>query len=412
MRSFEEHLQAVVQSSRLTKRELASGECQSPDARRCTLCHAVDLDYVSEVAIKDQALCSFLQACVPSRVISPLTPSPLGRGYRTVTKRRVFRYRGTTTLGLIAPAGEGSYKPFDVVHCAIEPAAHAPIYRQIHEALGKMVYQPLAEVLRYVVIKGSYSEYTLILSVGEISPGVVSATNTLSRSLTHACKEIVALFLYEDKSDGRYYLGSQDASRSGFRKIFGNKEIFQRIGGRSFLYSPLSFSQVNISLADQFVAKAGELLALDGEMMLFDLYCGYGLFALCLAERVKAVIGVDSGAESIASAVANATRQRVRNARFIRSAISAETISRIIMHIRPRDVVLLDPPRSGTTEGVIESIASRRPAKALHIFCNIDIMHAELKRWKDSGYAVSKVVPFDMFPGTSSVEIMVLLSPA
>ncbi len=79
--------------------------------------------------------------------------------------------------------------------------------------------------------------------------------------------------------------------------------------------------------------------------------------------------------------------------------------------MKPQDVALLDPPRAGTMAGVIEALAARRPAKVLHIFCNIDIMPAELKRWEKGGYATSRVVPFDMFPGTSSMEIMVLLTP-
>ena len=409
MKTFEEHLQATITGSHIRERSLPPGECQSPGGARCSLCHAVNLNYESEVAAKNKSLRSFLDRHVPTRTIGPLTPSPLGRWYRTVTKRRVFQYRGATRLGLIAPAGEGSYKPFDVVHCAIEPASHAPIYQHVQRMLDHPGCQDLAEVLSYVIIKGSYTEHTVILNVRRISSHVISAANMLSKSLTHSFKEVVGLFLYEDTSDGRYYLGSPDRRTSGFRKVFGNKEIYQRICGRSFLYSPLSFSQVNASIADQFVVKAGELLELGKEMILFDLYCGYGLFALCLAEKVSSVTGVEIDATSIESAIANAKRQGVTNARFIRSNITFEAIGRLMSRLRPQDVVLLDPPRSGTLEGVIESIAARRPARVVHIFCHIDIMPAELKRWEKAGYAISRVIPFDMFPGTASMETMVLL---
>ena len=409
MKTFEEYLQATIKGSHPRKRILPQGECQSPAAARCTLCHAVDLDYASEVTAKNESLRLFLEKHVSPQIISPLTPSPLGRWYRTVTKRRVFQYHGATRLGLIAPAGEGSYKPFTVVKCAIEPASHAPIFQHVQGILDKPSSQPLAEVLSYVIIKGSYTEFTLILNVRRISSTVVNATNTLSKSLTRRFKEIVAVFLYEDTSDRRYYLGSPDRRTSGFRRIFGNKEVYQRICGRSFLYSPLSFSQVNMSMADQFVVTAGELLELDKSMTVFDLYSGYGLFALCFSEKVSSVIGVEIASESVASAIANAKRQRVTNARFIRSNITVESVSRLVAPLQPQDVVLLDPPRSGTLEGVIESIAAHKPARVLHIFCNIDIMPAELKRWDKARYTASRVIPFDMFPGTSSMETMVLL---
>jgi tRNA/tmRNA/rRNA uracil-C5-methylase (TrmA/RlmC/RlmD family) len=78
---------------------------------------------------------------------------------------------------------------------------------------------------------------------------------------------------------------------------------------------------------------------------------------------------------------------------------------------RGNDAILLDPPRSGTDKEVIEYIAARKPTRVLHIFCNVDIMPNELKRWTESGYSITRAIPFDMFPGTSAIEMMVLLTP-
>jgi tRNA/tmRNA/rRNA uracil-C5-methylase (TrmA/RlmC/RlmD family) len=410
VKTFDDHLSTIITQANLKKRPLTEGECQSPRSSRCSLCHAVDLAYEDEIRLKNQALRTFWEQFASLETLAQLVPSPLGRGYRTVTKRRAFQSRGSVKLGLIAPTDEGTYKPFDVVRCAIEPADHAPLYQKIQEILDKPYAGPIGEALSYVIIKGSYTEYTIILNVRAISPDVVHATNTLSKSLTHSFKEIAGIFLYEDSSDGRYYLGSSSQRSNAFRKIFGKADIYQRICGRSFLYSPFSFSQVNISITDQFVTKAGELLDLDKEMRLLDLYGGYGLFAVYLAGSVHSVVGVEIAADSVASAIANAKRQKISNVRFVRSDITSETISRLIAQTRQQDVVLLDPPRSGTGEAVIECIAARKPIRVLHIFCNVDIMSAELKRWEASGYTVDKAIPFDMFPGTPSIEMMVLLT--
>jgi tRNA/tmRNA/rRNA uracil-C5-methylase (TrmA/RlmC/RlmD family) len=410
VKTFADHLSTIITQANLKKRLLTEGECQSPKSIRCSLCHAVAIEYGDEVRLKNQALRSFWEQFASLETLAKLVPSTLGRGYRTVTKRRAFPFRGSVKLGLIAPTDEGSYKPFDVVRCAIEPTGHAPIYQKVQEILDKPYAGPIGDALSYVIIKGSYTELTLILNLRDLSPEVVHAANTLSKSLTHSFKEIVGIFLYEDTSDGRYYLSSSSRKPVAFRKIFGKTEIYQRICGRSFLYSPLSFSQVNMSITDQFVTKAGELLGLEKEMKLIDLYSGYGLFALCLAENVHSVMGVEIAADSVASAIANSKRQKVANVRFVRSDITSETIPRLMAQTRQQDVVLLDPPRSGTGEAVIECIAARKPVRVLHIFCNVDIMSAELKRWEASGYTVSKAIPFDMFPGTASIEMMVLLT--
>ncbi|MBM2840131.1 MAG: hypothetical protein HW412_659 [Bacteroidetes bacterium] len=413
LKTFDEHLNAIISRSKNVGRTLAHGECQSPTGSRCTLCHAVDLTYDSEVSLKNAALQLFWSQHFPAELLSTIVPSPLGRAYRTVTKRRAFRGREFVTLGLIAPTEEGSYKPFDAVQCAIEPEGHAAIYRKVQEILTKPYATPLADSLNYVIIKGSYTEYTLIFNVRELTSEVVRAVNTLSKSLTHSFKEIVGVFLYQDETSGRFYLErKRKDGRPQLRKIHGNPEIYQRICGKSFLYSPLAFSQINQSIMEPFVSCAGDLLDLTADTTLFDLYCGYGMFALCLSEKAESVIGVEISSESIASAIANARRQKVLNVRFLRSDITAESVARLMEQARPeRTVALLDPPRSGTAAGVIECIAARRPVRVLHIFCNIDTLPAEVKRWTDNGYSIARVIPFDMFPGTSSIEMMMLLAP-
>jgi tRNA/tmRNA/rRNA uracil-C5-methylase (TrmA/RlmC/RlmD family) len=412
LKTFEEHLNVVISQAKNIGRPLVKGECQSPTASRCTLCHAVDLAYDAEVSLKKEALHLFWKQYFPPELLSTIVASPLGREYRTVTKRRAFRVRETVTLGLIAPTDEGSYKPFEVVRCAIEPEGHAPIYRKVQEILGKPYATPLADALSYVIIKGSYTEYTLIFNVRERTPDVVRAVNTLSKSLTHSFKEIVGVFLYHDETSSRYYLGrTKKDGHPAAHKIYGNAGIYQRICGKSFLYSPLAFSQVNQSIVEEFVRCAGNLLDLTKETTLYDLYCGYGMFALCLAEKAGSVVGVEISAESVASAIANSRRQKVANVRFVRGDITPESLHRAMKSSRGNDAILLDPPRSGTDKEVIEYIAARKPTRVLHIFCNIDIMPNELKRWTESGYSITRAIPFDMFPGTSAIEMMVLLTP-
>lgn len=345
--------------------------------------------------------------------LDPLVASPLGRNYRTTTKRRVFATRDSVRLGLISPSKEGGLKPFPVEQCSIEPLQHCAIYNHIQESIVKPYARKLAKELSYVVIKGNYNEQAIIFNVKRLSADVVRSTNTLSKSLTRTFSTITGLFLYEDVSSPQYYLGSRGGTqRPAFRRLFGKAEVFHRVEGRSFLFSPLSFSQVNHSILEKMIQTARTLLTPSKEQKLFDLYCGYGLFALSLAGECKAVVGVEASPASISSAVANARRQKVTNTRFLLTDINEETIERIMRTAHPDDLVLLDPPRKGTADGVIERIAAIHPARVVHIFCEIDLMPQELKRWEKSGYKPTRAIPLDMFPGTSTLETIVLLEPA
>ena len=162
---------------------------------------------------------------------------------------------------------------------------------------------------------------------------------------------------------------------------------------------------------EKMISTAESLLTLTKESKLFDLYCGYGLFALCLSDKVQSVVGAEVSSSSIESANANAKRQTITNARFLRTDINDESIERILAQATSKDVVLLDPPRKGTSAGVIEAIAAKQPRRVVHIFCDIDLIGKEMRQWSKSGYTAKRAIPFDMFPGTPSIETMILLEP-
>ncbi len=411
-KTYRQFLETGVRGVHDASRGLEKGECQSSSGKRCTLCLASRFSYEDELPLRTTALRQFWKANLVTIPASPLVPSPKGREYRTVTKRRVFLSRNRWVLGLIDTSREGQHQAFPVLRCAIEPREHAAIYAVASDALNKAYAQPLAECLRYVIIKGNYKEFTVIFNVSELSPRVAKSINTLSKNLTRESSQVVGVHIYVDRSDGRYYLGTDDSGEKKTRRLFGESSLFQQIGGKPFFYSPESFSQVNQSIVGRVVDAAGELLSLRKKETLYDLYCGYGLFSLCLAPFARRVVGVEISHSSVDAAIANARRHGVSNARFLRLDILAESVSMIMKSVSPHDVFLLDPPRNGSAAGVIDEIAARKTAKVLHIFCNIDVVGREVQRWGSAGYRAIRAIPFDMFPGTSDLEMLVLLERA
>jgi len=406
---FEEHLRGVAG----TPAEPPSGACRTYSSRICPLCHASGVDYPAEAAARDAALRIFWGRLGLDAPLQGLVRSPLGRGYRTVSKRKAFPVKGEPRLGLIDPAGEKGRRPVDVIACRVEPDSHAAVYARVRDSIVLPSARALVPALRYVIVKGNYSELLVIVSVSRVDGAIVSAVNALSKAVTSACPGVRGIVLYLDRGDGGYYLGTRSpASRGNVRKIYGEMMIYQKFGGKGFLFPPLAFSQVNASLVDGLIAEAGRMLDLSGGDDMYDLYCGYGLFTLTVGARARRGTGIERTPESIDAAIRNARRLGERGARFLRSDITRETLPRMLSRVRSADALLLDPPRSGTAPGVIECIAARRPGRVVHMFCNIDIMPAEISRWKAAGYLPARGVPFDMFPGTDETEVMVLLRPA
>ncbi len=406
MSTFSEILDAIVAPMLAPTPVAGPTTCRTSTGGMCTLCLGERVSYDDEVELKKRALDDYWRDLFPSIPLRPFVPSPMGRRYRTVTKRKLFFFQGIPSLGLIDPDKEGTTAILD---CGIEPETHNSIYEEVQRILQTPRFRPLADVLRYVVVKGNYREQTVILTVRERRQKDQKSVTALSKKLTAAFPSIVGMFCYLDRSDGRYYLGEEDPR--GLSRIFGNREIYQKISGRSFLFSPLSFSQINQSLIDQLIQEVLSASDPGGSGRVIDLYCGYGVFSLCLAEQAGATIGIERSAESVQAARENAKRQHAGRSRFVQADINAEKLGTILPTSMSGDVVILDPPRGGTEQGVLELVAARKPRRIIHLFCNSDIMAGEVKRWEDAGYVARWARPFDMFPGTRVVEFLVVFEP-
>jgi 23S rRNA (uracil1939-C5)-methyltransferase len=407
--SFERLFITLVNRSGLAPLAPAGDECRDAQRDLCRICHAAHLTYQDEVRIKQGAFADFWKQITPSCIPGPLVASPEGRHYRMVTKRKVHHQGGALSLALVDTVRR---RPFVPLACAIEPVEHAAIYAGLQKRLNAAGVEGLAEELQYAIIRGNANACTVILNVRSLTPGIVRPANALSKSLTRTSPSVTSVFLFEGGNEDAYYLGGTDPIHPRrYRKLFGEGEIVQHTPGKKFLYSPFSFSQVNHAILPAMLASAEEFLQPRRDAALYDLYCGYGLFALSLAARYARVTGIEMSHPSIDSAMQNARRFRAANVRFVRSAIDGGTTGALVDRLLPGSHVILDPPRGGTAAGVVEQIAARRPEAVLHIFCQADIIAGELARWSAAGYRIHRCTPFDMFPGTPGIETMVLLKP-
>ena len=265
--------------------------------------------------------------------------------------------------------------------------------------------------MNYVIIKGSYTEHTVIFSLSSYNPSVSKAISRFSKLLLESCETITAFFLFIDEGGALSSLINSEENLNRFKRLVGKKEITQTIRGRQYMYSALSHSCVNLSIAEPMLATALELLAPQRSDRLYDLYCNYGVFSLEFTDRIFTFVGVDPSAAAIEAAKANMIKQRILEGKFIRSEIHELTLKRIFKGSATNEIVIYYPPKKIATRNVIDWLAARKPRKILHIFRDIETVATELQRWHKRGYVSKRIVPFDSVPGLVGLELMVLLEP-
>lgn len=194
------------------------------------------------------------------------------------------------------------------------------------------------------------------------------------------------------------------------RTIWGRDAIYDQIGGITFAISAHSFYQVNPSQTEVLYKKALEFAALTGSETVIDAYCGIGTISLFLAKQARHVYGVEIVPEAIADAKANAARNHITNATFeagkAEDVIPAWRASGITA-----DVIVVDPPRKGCDAALLETMRAMQPQRIVYVSCNPATLARDLKTLTADGlYQVTKIQPVDMFPQTTHVECVVLMS--
>jgi 23S rRNA (uracil1939-C5)-methyltransferase len=185
--------------------------------------------------------------------------------------------------------------------------------------------------------------------------------------------------------------------------LWGNEVIYDYIGDVKFAISALSFYQVNPVQTKVLYDKALEYAGLSGEESVIDAYCGIGTISLFLAQKAKRVFGVEVVPEAIEDAKRNAELNGITNAEF--AAGEAEVvIPKWYKEGNSADVLVVDPPRKGCDEALLNTIIEMKPKKVVYVSCNPATLARDLRILEDGGYKTLEVQPVDMFPHTTHVE--------
>ncbi len=189
---------------------------------------------------------------------------------------------------------------------------------------------------------------------------------------------------------------------------WGKDHIFEEMEGLRFKVGPKSFYQTNSAQAYELYKVAREFADLEPTDTLYDLYTGTGTIANFCARRCKKVVGVEYVPEAIEDAKVNSAINGIENTTFYAGDMKKVLDKAFIERNGRPDVIILDPPRAGVDEPVIDVILAAAPERIVYVSCNPATQARDLALMNGQ-YRVVAVQPVDMFPHTHHVENVVKL---
>ena len=194
--------------------------------------------------------------------------------------------------------------------------------------------------------------------------------------------------------------------------LWGKEYIEDTIGDIVYQISPLSFYQVNPVQTTKLYGTALEFAGLTGNEIVWDLYCGIGTISLFLAQKAKQVYGVEIVPQAIEDAKKNAKRNHMDNVEFFVGA-AEEVLPQQYAKSQgtmAADVIVVDPPRKGCEESLLDTMIQMKPEKIVYVSCDPATLARDLKYLCERGYELTRVRGCDMFGHSYHVETVCLLS--
>lgn len=291
----------------------------------------------------------------------------------------------------------------------IVPISKCMIEDEIHEK----ILSNLARLMKELNIK-AYDEDRetgdirhALIRVGKVTKEVmltlvtkdarIKNLNVLSKALVKACPEITTIVINVNKRKTNVILGEKE------EVIYGKGYIEDILLGVRFRISSKSFYQVNHDQCEVLYSLAYKEAELKETDVVLDTYCGIGTIGLCLANKVKEVIGVEIVKEAIDDAKLNAKLNKINNAKYYCMDASNFVFNNKF------DVVFIDPPRKGLDEDFINALIKSQPEKIIYISCDVATLARDLSILKRN-YDIKSINFVDMFPRTYHVETVVSLT--
>ncbi|MEW8961669.1 23S rRNA (uracil(1939)-C(5))-methyltransferase RlmD [Paraclostridium dentum] len=371
----------------------------------CGGCQIQELDYQKQLDIKTNEVKQTISRIgkLNDTLVHPTLGMENPFRYRNKAQFPIQKIDGKTVIGFYKK------KSHDVIptdKCIIQHDVNDKIIKIIKtyiKAYNVSIYDEKTHtgVLRHLVTKVGF-ETKEVMVVLVANGKKLPYLNELASVLKENVPGFKTLVLNTNREKTNVILGKEN------KIIYGDGKINDYIGDLVFEISPLSFFQVNPSQTEVLYNKALEYADLKENDTVFDIYCGIGTISLFLAQKAKKVYGVEIVGDAIKDAKINAKLNKLENTEFFVGK-AEEVVPKLYKEGKTANVVVVDPPRKGCEESVLDTIVSMEPDKVVYVSCNPSTLARDLAYLDERGYKCKEIQPVDMFPHTMHVESVALL---
>jgi 23S rRNA (uracil1939-C5)-methyltransferase len=306
--------------------------------------------------------------------------------------------RGLPFLGLYA---RNSHRVVRMDQCLISHPISNKILKAANTALRQMNWSIYDEnehrgFLRHVLTRVSTHRNEALVVLVATTDAVPNA-HQFTSLMRAAVPEIAGVLVNVNTDRTNVVLGPRT------RLLWGKDHIIEQVRGLQFKIGATSFFQVNSSGLVSVADTVSDMLGTQRHNTVVDAYCGVGALSLMLAGQARKVIGIEEVSEAIENARQNAELNDIKNADFM-----AGTVEKVLPQLYQRGeraaAAILDPPRKGCDEKVLETLAKMRVERIVYVSCNPATQARDLALLGTLGYRCKKIQPIDMFPHTTHVE--------
>ncbi|MBC1212155.1 23S rRNA (uracil(1939)-C(5))-methyltransferase RlmD [Listeria booriae] len=371
---------------------------------QCGGCQLQHLSYDGQLRMKQKQVAQVMKRIGKQDVeVLPTLGMENPWNYRNKAQVPVGFVNGRLVAGFYQ---QRSHQIIDMNTCLIQQEENNEVIQTARAIFAKYYVEPYDETTRKGVLRHLMTRFAT--TTGELMLVIVTTKlnfpnkEEIMAELQKSIPELTSLVQNVNTANTNVIFGEQTVV------LAGREYIMDTIHGISFAISARSFYQVNPEQTEILYAEALKLAGLTGEETVIDAYCGIGSISLCLAKEAKHVYGVEIVPQAIEDARANAKLNKMDNVTFAVGK-AEEVIPDWFKQGIKADVLVVDPPRKGCDDALLQTILKMKPKRVVYVSCNPATLARDMLVLTEGGYEAKMVQPVDMFPQTTHVECVTVL---